>query len=59
VALAVWDLIFGSLLHSESQIHKFGLATRFGRKHNLLHLYVEPFKAAIRIIKRIKVTEGH
>jgi sterol desaturase/sphingolipid hydroxylase (fatty acid hydroxylase superfamily) len=59
VALAVWDLIFGSLLHSENQIHKFGLATRFGEKHNLLHLYVEPFKAAIRIIKRIKVTEGH
>ena len=59
VALAVWDLIFGSLLHSESQIHKFGLATRFGEKHNLLHLYVEPFKAAVRIIKRIKVTEGH
>ena len=59
VALAVWDLIFGSLLHSESQIHRFGLATRFGEKHNLLHLYVEPFKAAIRIIKRIKVTEGH
>ena len=59
VALAVWDFIFGSLLHSESQIHKFGLATRFGEKHNLLHLYVEPFKAAIRIIKRIKVTEGH
>ena len=59
VALAVWDLIFGSLLHSENQIHKFGLSTRFGEKHNLLHLYVEPFKAAIRIIKRIKVTEGH
>ena len=56
VALAVWDLIFGSLLHSENQIHKFGLSTRFGEKHNLLHLYVEPFKAAIRIIKRIKVT---
>jgi hypothetical protein len=46
-------------LHSENQIHKFGLSTRFGEKHNLLHLYVEPFKAAIRIIKRIKVTEGH
>ena len=59
VALAVWDLIFGSLLHSESQIHKFGLATRFGEKHNLMHLYVEPFKTAVRIIKRIKVTEGH
>ena len=59
VALAVWDLIFGSLLHSEKQIHKFGLSTSFGEKHNLLHLYVEPFKAAIRIIKRIKVTEGH
>ena len=58
VALAVWDLIFGSLLHSESQIHKFGLATRFGEKHNLLHLYVEPFKAAIRIMKRTKISGG-
>ena len=58
VALAVWDLIFGSLLHSESQTHKFGLATKFGEKHNLLHLYVEPFKAAIRIMKRTKISGG-
>ena len=58
VALAVWDLIFGSLLHSEAQTHKFGLTTKFGEKHNLLHLYVEPFKAAIRIMKRTKISGG-
>ena len=58
VALAVWDLIFGSLLHSESQTHKFGLTTKFGGKHNLLHLYIEPFKAAIRILKRTKISGG-
>jgi sterol desaturase/sphingolipid hydroxylase (fatty acid hydroxylase superfamily) len=58
VALAVWDLIFGSLLHSENQTHKFGLTTKFGEKHNLLHLYVEPFKAAIRIMKRTKISGG-
>ena len=58
VALAVWDLIFGSLLHSERQTHKFGLTTKFGEKHNLLHLYVEPFKAAIRIMKRTKISGG-
>jgi len=58
VALAVWDLIFGSLLHSENQTHKFGLTTKFGEKHNLLHLYVEPFKAAIRIMKRTKINGG-
>ena len=58
VALAVWDLIFGSLLHSENQTHKFGLTTKFGEKHNLLHLYVEPFKAAIRIMKLTKISGG-
>ena len=58
VALAVWDLIFGSLLHSENQTHKFGLTTKFGEKHNLLHLYFEPFKAAIRIMKRTKISGG-
>ena len=58
VALAVWDLIFGSLSHSESQTHKFGLTTKFGEKHNLLHLYLVPFKAAISIIKRTKVSGG-
>ena len=58
VALAVWDLIFGSLLHSEAQTHRFGLTTKFGEKHNLLHLYVEPFKAAIRIMKRTKISGG-
>ena len=58
VALAVWDLIFGSLSHSEDRTHKFGLTTKFGEKHNLLHLYIEPFKAAVRTIKRTKVTRG-
>ena len=58
VAVAVWDLIFGSLSHSEDRIHKFGLTTKFGEKHNLMHLYVEPFKAAIRIIKRRKIRGG-
>ena len=58
VALAVWDLIFGSLSHSESQTHKFGLNTNFGKSHNLIHLYVEPFKAAIRTIKRTKISGG-
>jgi sterol desaturase/sphingolipid hydroxylase (fatty acid hydroxylase superfamily) len=58
VALAVWDLIFGSLSHSEDRTHKFGLTTKFGEKHNLLHLYLEPFKAAVRTIKRTKVTRG-
>jgi sterol desaturase/sphingolipid hydroxylase (fatty acid hydroxylase superfamily) len=58
VALAVWDLIFGSLSHSEDQTHKFGLTTKFGEKHDLLHLYIEPFKAAVRTIKQTKVTRG-
>ena len=58
VALAVWDLIFGSLSHSEDRTHKFGLTTKFGEKHNLLHLYVEPFKAAIRTMKRTKISGG-
>ena len=58
VALAVWDLIFGSLSYSERQTHKFGLDTKFGKNHNLLHLYVEPFKAAIRTIKRTKTSGG-
>ena len=58
VALAVWDLIFGSLSYSEDRTHKFGLTTKFGEKHNLLHLYIEPFKAAVRIIKQTKVTRG-
>ena len=58
VALAVWDLIFGSLSYSEDRTHKFGLTTKFGEKHNLLHLYVEPFKAAIRIMKRTKISGG-
>ena len=58
VALAVWDLIFGSLSHSEDRTHKFGLTTKFGEKHNLMHLYVEPFKAAIKIIKFKKIRGG-
>ena len=55
VALAVWDLIFGSLKHSENETHRFGVNTRFGGKHNLMHLYIEPFKAAFKTIKRNKI----
>ena len=55
VALAVWDLIFGSLVHSETKTHKFGLDTKFGTKHSLTHLYIEPFKAAFNTIKRNKI----
>lgn len=55
VALALWDLIFGSLVHSEIQTHKFGLKTKFGAKHHLRHLYIEPFKAAFKTIKHKKI----
>ena len=57
VALALWDLMFGSLVHSETQTHKFGLETKFGGNHNLRHLYFEPFKAAFKAVKRNKIKE--
>ena len=47
VAFAIWDLMFGSLAFSEKASHKFGLSTKFGSKHSMKHLYVEPFKVAL------------
>jgi sterol desaturase/sphingolipid hydroxylase (fatty acid hydroxylase superfamily) len=47
VAFAIWDLMFGSLAFSEKASHKFGLSTKFGSKHSMTHLYVEPFKVAL------------
>ncbi len=51
VALAIWDLMFGSLAFSEKKEHKFGLDTKFGKKQNLLHLYLYPFKSASHTFK--------
>ena len=51
VALAIWDLMFGSLAFSEKKEHKFGLNTKFGKKQNLLHLYFYPFKSASHVFK--------
>ena len=51
VALAIWDLMFGSLAFSEKKEHKFGLNTKFGKKQNLLHLYFYPFKSASHFLK--------
>ena len=47
VAFAIWDLMLGSLAFSEKASHKFGLKTKFGSKHSVMHLYIEPFKVAI------------
>jgi sterol desaturase/sphingolipid hydroxylase (fatty acid hydroxylase superfamily) len=46
VALAIWDLMYGSLAFSEKNEHKFGLTNKFGEKQNLLHLFFYPFKSA-------------
>ena len=51
VALAIWDLMFGSLAFSEKKEHRFGLDTRFGEKQNLLHLFFYPFKSASNTLK--------
>lgn len=51
VAFAIWDLMFGSLAFSEKASHKFGLRTKFGSKHSMMHLYVEPFKVALDSLK--------
>ena len=51
VALAVWDLMFGSLAFSEKKDHRFGLDTKFGKKQTLLHLYFYPFKSASQAFK--------
>ena len=54
VAFAIWDLMFGSLAFSEKATHKFGLKTKFGSKHGMMHLYFEPFKAALDCLQRSK-----
>jgi sterol desaturase/sphingolipid hydroxylase (fatty acid hydroxylase superfamily) len=54
VAFAIWDLMFGSLAFSEKASHKFGLRTKFGSKHSMKHLYVEPFKMALECLQRSK-----
>ena len=51
VALAIWDLMFGSLAFSEKKEHRFGLNTKFGEKQNLLHLFLYPFKSASQTFK--------
>ena len=51
VALAIWDLMFGSLAFSEKKEHRFGLNTKFGEKQSLLHLYFYPFKSAFQTFK--------
>ncbi len=54
VAFAIWDLMFGSHAFSEKAPHKFGLKTKFGSKQSIIHLYIEPFKAALNSLQRIK-----
>ena len=51
VALAIWDLIYGSLAFSEKKEHKFGLETKFGEKQSLLHLFFYPFKSALNALR--------
>ena len=51
VAFAIWDLMFGSLAFSENAKHKFGLKTKFGSKQSIMHLYVEPFKGALKSLQ--------
>ena len=58
VALAIWDLMFGSLAFSEKKEHKFGLNTKFGKKQNLLHLYFYPFKSASHTFKLTSIFRG-
>ena len=54
VAFAIWDLMFGSLALSEKASHKFGLKTQFGSKQGIMHLYIEPFKVALKSFQRSK-----
>ena len=54
VAFAIWDLMFGSLAFSEKASHKFGLKTEFGSKQGVTHLYIEPFKVALKNFQRSK-----
>ena len=59
VAFAIWDLMSGSLAFSEKASHKFGLETKFGSKQNIMHLYVEPFKVALKSLQRSKKPQVH
>ena len=54
VAFAIWDLLCGSLAFSEKTPHQFGLNTKFGSRQSIMHLYVEPFKAAFNSLRRSK-----
>ena len=54
VAFAIWDLMFGSLALSEKASHKFGLTTKFGSEQGIMHLYIEPFKVAMKSFQRSK-----
>ena len=54
VAFAIWDLMFGSLAFSEKATHRFGLRTEFGFNQGIMHLYIEPFKVAVKIFQRSK-----
>ena len=54
VAFAIWDLMFGSLAFSEKATHRFGLRTEFGLNQGIMHLYIEPFKVAVKIFQRSK-----
>jgi len=54
VAFAIWDLMFGSLALSEKASHKFGLKTQFGSEQGIMHLYIEPFKEALKSFQRSK-----
>jgi sterol desaturase/sphingolipid hydroxylase (fatty acid hydroxylase superfamily) len=54
VAFAIWDLMFGSLALSEKASHKFGLKTQFGSEQGIIHLYIEPFKMALKSFQRSK-----
>ena len=58
VALAIWDLMFGSLAFSAKKEHIFGLNTKFGKKQNLLHLYFYPFKSASHTFKLTSIFRG-
>ena len=55
VAFAIWDLMFGSLVLSEKASHKFGLKTQFGSKQGIMHLYIEPFKVALKAFSDQKI----
>ena len=57
VAFAIWDLMFGSLALSERDSHKFGLKTQFGAKQGMMHLYIEPFKVALKCFSDQKIKQ--